>query len=51
MRINRSDNPDFSLIRKWLRTELYRSQEFNTWIFQVYIKQRIKFINSDKNKY
>lgn len=33
MQINRSDNPDFALIRKWLRRLLVESSEYRVWIY------------------
>lgn len=45
MKINRSDNPDFSLIGKWLRRELNGSKEFRLWILGLLFRSGIKFIN------
>lgn len=42
MKINRSDNPDYSLSRNWLRRELYKSKDFRSWVFNKLIKKMKK---------
>lgn len=38
MKINRSDNPDYSLSRNWLRRQVYESKEFRAWMYNKVIK-------------
>lgn len=45
MKINRSDNPDFSLIRFWLRREVYLSSEFRNWVYKKLFEAPLKLRN------
>ena len=42
MKINRSDNPDYSLAKDWLRRQVYESKEFRAWMFNKLIKELTK---------
>ena len=44
MKINRSDKPDYSLVRDWLRRELYNSIEYKKWVI-------IKLISKEQKNY
>lgn len=41
MKINRSDNPDYSLARDWLRRDLYNSIEYKKWVISKVISEPI----------
>lgn len=42
MKINRSDKPDYSLVRDWFRRELYKSKEFKVWMYNKIIRELTK---------
>ena len=48
MKINRSDNPDLSLIGFWLRREVYQNAEFKNWVIQKFFEQPIQWVNKPK---
>lgn len=48
MKVTRSDKPDYSLVRKWLRNELYNHKDYKLWVLKLYYKQPLKLLNSNK---
>ena len=46
MKVTRGDKPDYSLVGKWLRNELYNHKDYKLWVLTLYYQQGIKWLNS-----